>query len=623
MKRISCLLVLAMTLCSCSRELVLRSECLQVSMDRNDAHLTVTDLRCGRQWEQASDAAVRVLRASVKDGCIKASLQGDFPFEVCVSLNDASVSYTISAPQDQPMDTLAFPSAIRVQDDSYYILETDGEGMLLAVNDLDYPCGDGIAYFCGGGLSMAWKGIVDANLDAGVQAVLETPFDACLRTFVQPSEGLLSFKTVWLANMQNFGYERKATFNFFDKGGYVAQAKKYREYVWKKNGVVSLKEQAQTYPVINDLVGSTQVFTWDDGRQESVLSQMQQKGIRSLFVFWDANHRPYPKPGYDNFIRSLGYRAGGYELFTDIHLCDTAMYVHDYLGPNRHRHGVYPGLFNELSARKADGGTYSNQFGTYICPATVKPYMYAKLDRMMSEYPHDAIFLDVYQANGLHECYSPDHRIDRRGYAESIIRNYKSIRERYNTVMGGEWGAEFAIPYSIFNQGMMTLQRPWWEGEMMDPGSEFFFGDWKNNERPSIHVTNCKAGPSYYKYCLNEAIRVPLYQLVYHDAVITTWRWEDGNPRYPELWHKKDLYNMLYGTVPYWSITKGLWEESMEKYISSNKMVTPWLREIGMDEMVSHEFLSEDRTLQKSVFSGGKAIIVDFVKGTFEIIEEK
>ena len=40
----------------------------------------------------------------------------------------------------------------------------------------------------------------------------------------------LYIRPLWEASRGQFAYARKITYSFFDKGGYVAQAKRYREY---------------------------------------------------------------------------------------------------------------------------------------------------------------------------------------------------------------------------------------------------------------------------------------------------------------------------------------------------------------------------------------------------------
>lgn len=597
--------------------LTLKTPEITVQFNRKTALLNVRDNRNGTVWKQDEAMACRVKDASLVDGDIVAHLEGPVIVAVRINAEGSALRCVVSADPAAAMEEdLVYPAPFKTAEKDWYILETDGEGMLLPVTDTTYKHGEGMTFFCGGGLSMPWKGVVDKKFESGYQVVLETPFDARIEDYIQDN-GLMGFKTVWMPSMQQFSYDRVVTLNFFDKGGYVAQCKKYREYVWAKQGVKTLKENMERFPAIEKILAAPHIYTWDTGRQVSVLREMKAAGIGKLFICWDANHKPYPEPGYDNEIRALGYGAGGYELFTDLHPRDSVSYLYDWKGPLRFKHGVFPGMFNQLAARKTDGTTYSNQFGTYACPAAMQERIQWKLDRVVKEYPHEGLFLDVYQANGLYECYNPEHRVSREGYAKAIIENYKMIQDRYGIFLGGEWGADYVLPYSVFNHGMMTLQWPWWGSEIDDKDSPYYYGDWKNHERPSIMLTTAKAGPTYYRWCINEAIRVPLYELVYHDAAVSSWRWEDGNPRYPELWWKKDLFNMLYGTAPLWILDRALWETYKDEYVKSYDKVCGWLSQIATDELTDHRFITLDGKVQMSVFSSGKAIVVNFSEEPF------
>jgi len=186
------------------------------------------------------------------------------------------------------------------------------------------------------------------------------------------------------------------------------------------------------------------------------------------------------------------------------------------------------------------------------------------------------------------------------------------VTDKYNVFVGGEWGGDFANPNVTFTHGIMTLQHTWWGTGTDKKGSIYYTGDWQNNASPSQMLGTRTANDSYLKYSINEYSRVPLYQLVYHDAIVSSWRWEDGNHHTPELWWKKDLFNVLYGTVPLWSIDRNRWNEYKLTFIESYKNICPWLQQIGYDELVSHRFVSEDHKVQESVFSSGKKVVVNF-----------
>jgi hypothetical protein len=238
--------------------------------------------------------------------------------------------------------------------------------------------------------------------------------------------------------------------------------------------------------------------------------------------------------------------------------------------------------------------------------------MEKRIERELKEYRHESYFLDVYQANGLFECYSPEHPLTRQQFAEAATNNFKIIEDKYNQFPGGEWGADYTGSSSIYNHGMMTLQRTWWGTGAEKKGTIYYSGDWKNNSRPTQMVGTRVATDTYLKYSVSDYLRVPLYDLVYHDAILSSWGWEDGNHHSPEIWWKKDLFNILYGTVPLWILDRNRWEEYKQTFIGSYKIICPWLQQIAYDELVSHRFVTADHKVQETTFSSGRKAVVNF-----------
>jgi len=585
---------------------------LEVRFDDQTTVLTVNDKRCNKVWQQSPLQNQFVVSKTIQNSnSLYVTFKGKFPMDVTFSLTPTSaLEVSLIADENMTFEELAFPSAFKTPDKSHFLLETDGEGLLLPVDDQDYPLGNGISYFCGGGLSMAWMGVVDSQFETGYMAILETPYDAALRT--KRENGLITFSPVWLPSMVEFGYARKVTYHFLDKGGYVAQAKKYRDYIWKKNEVISLKEKQKRFPAMEKMLGGVHIYVWDKAREIEFAKELKSSGIEKALILWDANHTPYPEIGYDKKLKELGFATGGYELFTDLKQKDTAYYEIDANGPMRFAHTVYPGKYNELAARKSDGTTYFNQFGTTSCPEAVRPEIFRKVENKLKEYPHETFFLDVYAANGLFECYSNEHRLTREQFTQEVIKNHQILEDKYNQYLGGEWGAEYINAHVAYVHGMMTLQRTWWGSGIEKKGTIYYTGDWRSNPRPTQMIGTRVANDKYLKYSINEYTRVPLYELVYHDAVVTSWRWEDANHHTPEIWWKKDLFNMLYGSAPLWNLDRERWQEYKYTFIDSYKKVCPWLQQIATDELVSHRFVTEDHNVQESIFSSGKKIIVNF-----------
>lgn len=584
---------------------------LEVKFNSKSNVISVRDKRMNKTWEQLPfEGSLITDKVYRSQNSLKLELRGSFAMSVTIELTEKSeLLFSVFADPSTPLEKVYFPSAIITPDKEHYLLETDSQGLLLPVDDTVYPLEEQPIYFCGGGQGMSWIGVTDSALATGYMAIFETPYDAAV--LPKRVNGLITFSPVWLSSMGKFGYERKIRYVFFDQGGYVAQCKRYREYIWPKNKVITLKEKQERFPAIEKMLGAVHIYVWDKAREVSFAREIKEAGIDKAMIIWDANHKPYPEENYDSRLKELGYCTGSHELFTDIH-------PDSYPGNAEIKEiplkrNVYPGKFDYLVSRKIDGSTYSNQFGTYICPEAVRPEMIKRVEKELKLYPHETYFLDVYQANGLYECHNPEHRLTRQQYAEAILTNYQLLEERYNTFLGGEFGADFTGSHGVYVYGMMSLQRMWWyKSDIYKQGTINYIGDWKNNERPSIMLGARTATDAYLKYSINEYTRVPLYELVYHDAVVTSWRWEDCNHHCPEIWWKKDLFNILYGTAPLWSIDQERWSSFHNTFVESYNNVCPWLQEICYDELVSHRFVSEDRKVQETKFSSGKRAVVNF-----------
>ena len=106
--------------------------------------------------------------------------------------------------------------------------------------------------------------------------------------------------------------------------------------------------------------------------------------------------------------------------------------------------------------------------------------------------------------------------------------------------------------------------------------------------------------------------RIPFYCLCHHDEVIVTWRWEDGMDDPPVYWQMKNLWSVLTGTPPMYRTTADRIAKYREQITRTQHYVSDWAREVALDAMTNHRFLTADRTVQESQFSSGRGVVVNF-----------
>lgn len=121
-----------------------------------------------------------------------------------------------------------------------------------------------------------------------------------------------------------------------------------------------------------------------------------------------------------------------------------------------------------------------------------------------------------------------------------------------------------------------------------------------------------------------QGIPAPLYNLVYHDCVIQPWMMDKVSEEEDYM-----LYALLNGGAPYlvrdaaYPNIDGAFEHeiemSMEDQIARTRIVCEFHEKVGMCEMVSHEFVDGNPEVQRTTFSNGASVLVNFKELRYEI----
>ena len=125
----------------------------------------------------------------------------------------------------------------------------------------------------------------------------------------------------------------------------------------------------------------------------------------------------------------------------------------------------------------------------------------------------------------------------------------------------------WALPGIDFFEGLMSLRT--YADSRLKISSGDYETDLGDSYRDNAAIT------------LDETRRVLLYQLAFHDYVAGTWVWRDTNfQSCPYAW-KKDLFDILCGTMPMWHIDRKLWDSHKDDYVASYRAIAPVRSRIG------------------------------------------
>jgi hypothetical protein len=574
-----------------SKTVCIGNRYLEVSLEPRGGAIKIIDGKTGRVWQQQpSDDKVICRSASAEDEATIVAQMRDVPnsldFSARIALAADRPEMSVTLHGDGPLKGyLRYPQPFVTAKGTALVVPMN-EGILYPVDDLSIRPFRLTAHGGHGGISMPWFGVIDGQSGAGVMGILVTPDDASIEIAHLPQSGLLVCPA-WEASWQQFKYDRKIIYAFFDQGGYVAQAKRYREYARQQGLVKTLAKKKADNPNVDLLVGAVNVWNWD---MDKLPLCRDLKSLGMERVLWSNGGTPEEI----REINALGYLTSRYENLGDLWATGTPAYLRQEGWPDdlvRMPNGeMHKGWLHWEVEKDGTKKPYQAGLSNSEC---VLNRVRARVPEELKSRPLNCRFEDTTTATWFWEDYSKAHPATR-----SVDRRWKMALLDYfsgelKLVVGSETGVDAAVPYVHYFEGMLSLVRY----RLPDAGR-----DMVQYKAPT---------PDFLKFQVGHFYRVPLFELVYHDCVVSHWYWGDYNNKVPEVWDRRDLLNILYGTPPMFMFDKAGWQQHQDRFRQCYKNVCRVAREVGYDEMLSHEFLSADHAVQRTRFSSGVEIVVN------------
>lgn len=479
---------------------------------------------------------------------------------------------------------------------------------------------DEISY--GRGLYMPWWGHQQGT--AALLVLLETPADAGIR-FAHPAGGPTRADVRWLHSLGRWSYPRSVRYAFIDRGNYVALAKRYRRYAVETGNFVSLKEKISRNPLVGNLIGSPVIhtsilyhiqpdssyFKKDDPKanhqlvtfdaRAAELRKLAARGVPRAYVHLDG----WGFRGYDNLHPDYlppSPEAGGWEgmkRFADA--CAALGFVFAVHDQYRDYYEDAPSydprhtVLNEDGTRPEHAIWYGGK-QSILCSALAPGYVRRNFRALLAHgVKVRGAYLDVFSVVPGDECYSPEHPVTRaeslrfRGECLDFVRSFGGI-------VSSEEAADWAIPHLD-----LVHHAP----HALDP--------------------NPGQGPAV-------GIPIPLYSLVYHDALFVPWSLGKGAWGIPDA-DVGYLYGLGNAGLPYLSI------EPTEEELAKVRTMCALHERVGLLELVDHEFLDAGSSpgrapgapsnnlagpwsaykKQRFTYADGTTVTLDFAAGTFSI----
>jgi len=532
---------------------------------------------------------------------------GGTRFGATASVSGGKVRIAVSGEGGLGRD-LEFPGPLRSRKGQDWVLPVN-EGIMVPATDAGFSSWDMVLYG-GHGLCMPFVGL--AGERESLVAIAETPNDATVR-FSRPGSAPpgraklagMAFSFLWQPSMGSWAYERALLVvplaNAPDLSPHAGIAKAYRSHAASRGLVVTLKEKARAVPAADKLPGAVNLWYWgkaewwsqDDERALAGADELKAAGVER--VLWSHAQSPEVVKG----LRARGFLAGRYDIYQDVWgpEDDSDWVNHDgwpealVLLPDGSR-------MKGWVDRKPDGRQF---VGGVICSSQGVLMEKRKVPEDLATTPYGARFIDTVTASPLRECYNPSHPLTRSEDLAHKMEMLDFLWRDMGLVAGSETGFDAAVPHLHYFEGMTSLG-PY---RLKDSGYDLA------SARP--------ASAGFKAYQVGPSRRIPLFQLVYHDCVATSWYWGDSSNRLARYWDERDLINALYGTMPLWIMDRERWARDRERFVESYRRATPVARATGYSEMLDHRFVTADKTVQSTSFADGTEVWANWGKKDYAL----
>lgn len=469
-------------------------------------------------------------------------------------------------------------------------------------------------FFGTAGAYMPWFGQIKEG--EGCLALCTTPWNAGYQA-EHPAGGPYTHVNVYFEpSLGRMEYRRVMRYTLMSHCDYNDMCKVYRTYVNEQGNLRTLREKAAKVPVIDRLIGSgfvhtgikTQVCENSDffdpeqpdknnhlttfAAREAQMREIHEAGAKKVYLHLDG----WAQPGYDNqhpdytpaceeaggwagmksladTMYELGYLFGIHDQYRDFYLSSQS-FDEDYAC--RLMDGTIP------RHQRWAGGPQS-----YLC-GTQAPYYVKRNFEVLREnqIELDCAYLDVFTCNEGDECNNPRHRMSRRECYEARNHCFDYLMSR-GILPSSEEVNDWCVPSMVF-----CHYAPY-DFMLRKPGSPKF------------------------------GVPVPLFNLVFHDCLIEPWMMDQVSEDEDYM-----LYAVLNGGAPYllrdgaYPNFDGSFETmglGLKEDIKRCDVVCELHEKVAKCEMVRHELVDGEYTVQRTVFADGTSVTVDFGKQTYEI----
>ncbi|MBK5413055.1 glycoside hydrolase [Pseudomonas sp. TH34] len=353
---------------------------------------------------------------------------------------------------------------------------------------------------------------------------------------------------------------------------------------------------------------STTPETW--GNTLSVTNALKDAGLKRLLVTqgegWEGGlwHPEAVKAGVD-----AGYLMAPYDSYeTALSATENPDWTTAHLGSK---------AYGEC-AIVLKGGQLKTGFqksGHYTDPRCVRPLLEARIKAVQAKSGFNAWFLDAYATSMLFDSYRTGASMTQAQNAEGNIDAARWINTALKLPAGSEDGNAITARGILFAHGMQTPVLGWGDREMtQDKQSPYYVGAWYPPEQPAVFFKSVPLKEPFRTVYFDPAMRLPLYQAVFHGSVITTHHWLFDSLKLSNVRAENELTQLLYNVPPLYHLSAATVKQRLPVIQRQDAFFRPLHERLATQAMTDFRWLTEDKQVQQTTFADGTRLVANFAE---------
>ena len=353
---------------------------------------------------------------------------------------------------------------------------------------------------------------------------------------------------------------------------------------------------------------------WGDGLSVKLMERFAENGLDRLWLGVDSWQDGFRHPTAVAKAKELGYLIGPYDSYHSIHHPDEK---------DTWETAQFDLTLYETGAVVNADGTKNRGFkkkGYHLSPLVAQPHVEDRVNGIVEQMPtnFNSWFIDCDAYGELFDDYSISHPATQLDDMNARLARIAWIRDTHNMVVGSEGGAAYAAATLHFAHGMMRPVIGWGDPDMKTKTSPYYIGGYWPPEAPAIHIKQVPLKSRYLHLYLAPRFRLPLYQIVFHDSIVTTSHWGSGSLKFKNAIGTFALLELLYNVPPLYHLNMAEFSKHKAWIKRHYAFFSPLHRQIGGQTMTDFEWLSDDRRVQRTEFGDAIELFANFGADAFE-----